>query len=78
MDFELDEELRAIQGTFARFADERILPRAEELDQAHEFPHEIFKAVAELGFFKPDDIDLSAVAKNVPTAQRIFNEVGWE
>jgi iron(III) transport system substrate-binding protein len=34
-------------------------------------------SVAELGFFKPDDVDLSAVAGNVPTAQRIFNEVGW-
>jgi len=35
-------------------------------------------AVASLGFFKPDDVDLSAVAKNVPVAQKIFNEVGWE
>ncbi|MEM9197768.1 MAG: extracellular solute-binding protein [Pseudomonadota bacterium] len=35
-------------------------------------------SVAELGFFKPDDVDLSAVAKNVATAQRIFQEVGWE
>lgn len=34
-------------------------------------------SVAQLGLFKPDDVDLSAVAKNVPTAQRIFNEVGW-
>lgn len=35
-------------------------------------------AVAALGFFKPDDVDLSAVAKNVPAAQKIFNEVSWE
>ncbi|MFQ6552590.1 extracellular solute-binding protein [Aestuariibius insulae] len=35
-------------------------------------------SVAQLGFFKPDDVDLSAVAKNVPAAQRIFNEVNWE
>ena len=35
-------------------------------------------SVASLGFFKPDDVDLSAVAKNVPAAQRIFNEVGWK
>ncbi|MDJ0824294.1 MAG: extracellular solute-binding protein [Rhodobacter sp.] len=35
-------------------------------------------AVASLGFFKPDDVSLSAVAKNVPTAQMIYNEVGWE
>ena len=35
-------------------------------------------SVAELGFFKPDDVDLSKVAANVPAAQRIFNEAGWE
>ena len=35
-------------------------------------------AVAELGFFKPDDVDLSTVARNLPAAQRIFNAVGWE
>lgn len=35
-------------------------------------------SVAELGFFKPDDVDLSAVAAKIPAAQRIFNEAGWE
>ncbi|BBU54149.1 iron deficiency-induced protein A [Mameliella alba] len=35
-------------------------------------------SVAELGFFKPDDVNLSAVAKQIPTAQKIFNEVGWK
>ncbi len=35
------------------------------------------ETVKVLGDFKPDTIDLSAVAKNVPVAQRIFNEVGW-
>ena len=35
-------------------------------------------SVAELGLFRPDAVDLSEVAKNVPTAQKIFNEVGWE
>ncbi|MEO9650538.1 MAG: extracellular solute-binding protein [Roseobacter sp.] len=34
-------------------------------------------AVAQLGLFRPDAVDLSKVAKNVPTAQRIFNEVSW-
>ncbi len=38
----------------------------------------ISASVAELGFFKPDSVDLSLVAKNVPLAQKIFNEVGWE
>lgn len=35
-------------------------------------------SVAALGFFKPDDVNLSAVAGNVAAAQKIFNEVGWE
>jgi len=35
-------------------------------------------SVAQLGFFKADDVDLSQVAKNVATAQRIFNETGWK
>ena len=35
-------------------------------------------SVAKLGEFKADDVDLSAVAKNLPAAQRIFNTVGWK
>ena len=35
-------------------------------------------SVAAMGFFKPDDVNLSDVAKNVPLAQQIFNEVGWK
>ncbi|MGG7645046.1 extracellular solute-binding protein [Rhodovulum sp. YNF3179] len=38
----------------------------------------ISESVAQLGMFKPDDVDLGAVADNVATAQQIFNEVGWE
>lgn len=36
------------------------------------------ESVAALGLFRPDAVDLSKVAKNVPAAQQIFNEVGWE
>ena len=36
------------------------------------------ESVAKLGIFRPDAVDLSAVAKNVPLAQQIFNEVGWK
>ncbi|MEY8829122.1 Fe(3+) ABC transporter substrate-binding protein [Sedimentitalea sp. XS_ASV28] len=35
-------------------------------------------SIAALGFFKPDDIDPSVVAENIPAAQRIFNEVNWK
>ncbi|MEL6660636.1 MAG: extracellular solute-binding protein [Bacteroidota bacterium] len=35
-------------------------------------------SVANLGLFRPDAVDLSAVASNVAEAQAIFNEVGWK
>ncbi|MEP2641059.1 extracellular solute-binding protein [Roseobacter sp.] len=35
-------------------------------------------SVAQLGAYEGDAVDLSAVAKNVPAAQKIFNEVGWK
>jgi iron(III) transport system substrate-binding protein len=36
------------------------------------------ESVEQLGDFKADDVNLSQVAKNVPEAQKIFNEVGWK
>lgn len=35
-------------------------------------------SVASLGDFKADSVDLSDVAKNVPAALKIFNQVGWK
>ncbi|NNF23931.1 MAG: extracellular solute-binding protein [Rhodobacteraceae bacterium] len=35
-------------------------------------------SVAALGAFEGDTVSLSDVAKNIPAAQRIFNEVGWK
>lgn len=35
-------------------------------------------SVAGLGDFKRDEVSLAAVAENLPAAQRIFNEAGWE
>jgi len=51
MDFELSDEQTQIRDTFARFCDERIIPRAAEIDEAHEYPHDLFREMAELGFF---------------------------
>ena len=51
MDFELNEEQRAIQDVFARFCDEKIMPQAAKIDESHAFPHELFKALAGLGAF---------------------------
>ncbi|TNJ41067.1 Fe(3+) ABC transporter substrate-binding protein [Phaeobacter sp. B1627] len=39
---------------------------------------ELAENVAKLGEFKADDVNLSDVAENIPTAQKIFNEAGWE
>lgn len=39
---------------------------------------ELAESVKQFGDFKADDVDLSDVAKNIPTAQKIFNTVGWE
>jgi len=38
---------------------------------------ELAENVAALGEFRADAVSLSDVAKNIPTAQKIFNEVGW-
>ncbi len=35
-------------------------------------------SVASLGFFKPDDLDASIIADNIPAAQKLLNEAGWE
>ncbi|MVO16337.1 Fe(3+) ABC transporter substrate-binding protein [Parasedimentitalea huanghaiensis] len=35
-------------------------------------------SIAALGMFKPDDVSLAEVAGNIPEAQKIFNQVGWE
>ena len=35
-------------------------------------------SVASLGFFKPDDLDATDIARNIPAAQRLLNEAGWE
>ncbi|MBM3509154.1 MAG: acyl-CoA dehydrogenase [Alphaproteobacteria bacterium] len=52
MDFSLTDDERAIQETFARFADAEIAPKAAQIDEAHEFPTALFKKVGELGFFR--------------------------
>ncbi len=38
----------------------------------------ISPSVAQLGFFKPDDVDASAIASNIPAAQKLLNEAGWK
>lgn len=51
MDFDLSDDHRMIKDTFARFCDERIIPQAAALDEAHEYPYELFRELGDLGFF---------------------------
>jgi butyryl-CoA dehydrogenase len=51
MDFELSGEEQLLWETCARFCDERIRPRAAAIDEAGEFPRELFKELADLGVF---------------------------
>ncbi len=64
MNFELTEDQRAIRDTFARFCDERIVPQAAAIDEAHAFPMALFKELGELGFFSmryPEEVGGSGV-----------------
>ncbi len=51
MDFSLSEEQNAVREAFRRLVDDKIAPRAGEIDAAGEFPRAEFEAVGELGFF---------------------------
>jgi butyryl-CoA dehydrogenase len=51
VDFRLSEEQQAVRDNFARFINEQVVPRADEIDQAHEFPMDPFRQLGELGLF---------------------------
>ncbi|NIM22380.1 MAG: acyl-CoA dehydrogenase, partial [Candidatus Latescibacteria bacterium] len=46
----MNEEQKMIQDTIRKFADEEIAPAASENDKKGEFPRELFKKLADLGF----------------------------
>ena len=49
VDFGLTEEQELLREQIRRFAEERILPGAQERDREHRFPVEIFEEMGELG-----------------------------
>ncbi len=49
MDFDLNEDQRAIQTLCRDFAENEVKPRAEEMDAKAEFPYDLVKKMAELG-----------------------------
>lgn len=51
MDFDLDEELQAIQQAAREFAEKEIAPTVDEDDRAHRFRRDLVRKMGELGFF---------------------------
>lgn len=51
MDFELTDIQKQIQQTFREFVERKVKPRAAEIDEKKEFPHDLFNEAGELGFF---------------------------
>lgn len=51
MNFELSEDQGLLREVFARFCTERIKPQAAAIDEARQFPRELFEELAQLGFF---------------------------
>ena len=59
MNFDLSAEQSAIREAFARFVDERVVPQAGAIDEAHAFPHQLFGELGRLGLFGmryPEDV----------------------
>ena len=50
MNFELNEDQKAIQAAARDFARSVVAPRAKEIDKTHEWPKDIVDACAEMGF----------------------------
>src|SRR3954469_11078150 len=51
MDFQLDEELQAIQEAAREFAEKEVGPTVDEDDREHRFRKDLIKKMGELGFF---------------------------
>jgi alkylation response protein AidB-like acyl-CoA dehydrogenase len=49
MDFELSEELLALQETCRRIAQDKVKPRAREIDETGEYPQDIFEVFRDAG-----------------------------
>lgn len=50
MNFELSKEQEMTRKMVRDFAEEKIAPRAVEIDKNSEFPEDLFKEMGELGF----------------------------
>lgn len=63
---QLDEEVEEFRSYLARWVDERLIPQAEEIDNAGVFPMELFKELGELGYYGamyPENVGGSGLSK---------------
>jgi alkylation response protein AidB-like acyl-CoA dehydrogenase len=51
MFLELTQDERSIRDIAKRFAREKVFPRAKEIDEGDEYPEDLFKLLAEMGYF---------------------------
>ncbi|HUS61273.1 MAG TPA: acyl-CoA dehydrogenase family protein, partial [Acidimicrobiales bacterium] len=49
MDFDLPDELKELQATCRRIAQEKVRPRAREIDEANVYPQDIFEVFRDAG-----------------------------
>src|SRR5579871_4585197 len=49
MDFELPEELAELQATVRRLAQDKVKPRAREIDETGEYPQDLFEVFRDAG-----------------------------
>src|SRR3974377_1981515 len=49
MDFELPEELAELQATVRRLAQDKVKPRAREIDESGEYPQDLFEVFRDAG-----------------------------
>ena len=49
MDFELSDELAELQATVRKLAQERVAPRAREIDETEKYPDDLFALFVDTG-----------------------------
>ena len=49
MDFDLSDELAELQATCRRIAQDKVKPRAREIDESGEYPQDIFEVFRDAG-----------------------------
>ncbi|MHA1208404.1 MAG: acyl-CoA dehydrogenase [Candidatus Freyarchaeota archaeon] len=84
MDFDLTEEQEMIRQTVREFAEKELAPRVEEAEEKGEFPREVIKKAAELGFlgavippeYGGSGIDSISAAILIEELSRVWASVG--